>query len=319
MKKLLITLSFITSFAFGQEAIFNINRSNLHLINFAFTDYGNRAKLDNSFEKYSSERFANTTNLYVAIPIRDRTFASAINIKYDNLNKNNNTLEADAIFVYRFNLKRDLSINTSANIGYIQNNISYLNLQERYSYKSLSELSKEIEMQDYNLGFSTIIYGRYHQIGFSVNHLNKPKIPTDNNDRIPIKYNAFTSILLLRGKKYMNLVLGLIYQYQDKFYYNNFDLDYYYNTLSYLGISLNFYSLKAVDFGLGLKMLSNNNDIISAQIGYNIRRLGLSYSFSFMHDRTYNKDVQFHQLGIYYTINTSGFGGKVRHITCPNF
>ena len=319
MRKLSIILIFISSFVFGQEAIFNINKSNLHLINYAFTDYGNRVKLDNSFEKYNADRFENTTNLYVSIPIRDRTFTSAINIKYDKLNTNNNTLEADAVFVYKFNFSRNLSLNTSANIGYIQNSISYLSLQERYSYKSLSAINKEIVVQDYNLGFSAIMYGRYHQIGFSVNHLNKPKIPSDNDDRIPIKYNAFTSILLLKGKKYRHLVLGLIYQYQDKFYYNNFDLDYYYNTLSYLGINLNYYSLNAFDFSLGLKMLSNNNDIISAQIGYSIRRLGLSYSFSFMHDKTYNKDALFHQFGLYYTINMRGRSGKFRAITCPTF
>ena len=316
MKKLTIILLLITSFAFGQEAIYNTNSKNLHLINYAYFQAPVSIKIDNSLDFYNKDEYTNSSNLFFSFKKILHIATPAINIKYDYLNANNNLSSIDLILQRFHYINRFSMIYYSINLGYINNNISYSNLDARYSFEEYTNDENKFTVSSFNWGLSALFISKYAEFGFSTDHLNKPEIPNENNEEIPIKYSAFIRGILYRKVHISKFVATLVYQYQDKYFFNNIDLDYYFNTLNYLGINFD-YTLNDFNFGIGLKMLSNNKDIISTQIGYLTNRLGFNYSISFMKDKNLNNTAIFNQIGIYYSFPVRKRMGRT--MFCPSF
>ena len=100
--------------SFSQEPIYNINKSNLYLLNYASTDTGKaNINLDNSFEIYKNSKNINTTSLNFMI----KTFGMLLgtNVKYDY----QNIASFDAIIGYNLLLSRQSKITAVVNAGFV--------------------------------------------------------------------------------------------------------------------------------------------------------------------------------------------------------
>lgn len=300
MKKTFIIL-FLSSFAlFGQEPIYNINHSNLHLINYANYKYDTfYVNLDNSYEYYTNDKQFNSTNLNLNFDFENK-IQLGINTNYNYLGKNNNTSNFDGIIKYKHYFNEQVSLIFAGNIGFINSRIDYSNLTSRYSSESPSALDLSYNSQNLNLGFgATIRYSYFMEAGVYLNHLNSPSLPL-NNDEIPIKYTAFIR------NKFGNFSSLLAYSYQDNYYLNPNDFDYYYSMLNYFGITLEYIPACCYSIGVGYKYLSNFSDIYTISNKLFIGGFKLTYSFSIMNDYS-NKLAQLHQVGFNYNIN------RIRH------
>ncbi|MCF8296776.1 MAG: type IX secretion system membrane protein PorP/SprF [Saprospiraceae bacterium] len=300
MKRLTLILLFISTLAFGQEAIFNVGKHNIHLLNYAHNKNDRlNLSLDNNIEFYNKNEQFNTSNLNFNIRVFP-ALKTGLNIKYNLLGEENNISEFDAIIKYKTYLNGYLNLVVAANFGIIENKISYNTLKPRYSFEEIEPLNQSFKKSNFNLGFGTSLKHPIYEIGVAVNHLNQPKLPLDN-ERIPIKYTAYIRNNLLREK----LFSTLIYQYQDEYFYNPIDMEYYYSMLNYMGVNLD-YELPEINFGLGFKYLSNNNNVYSLIIGKSFSNsfnnsFSLNYSASIIPDIINNDFAQFHQLGLYYS------------------
>lgn len=299
MKRLFIILFFVSLCGFAQEPIYNINKQNLHLFNYAFFTYSdNRIAIDNSFEKYSDNRFINSSNLLYSAKVY-RSFYASLNLKYHYLGAENNISSFDGVITYKIAFSRKKQIIIAGNIGMIKSDINFNTLETPYSFnKNTNTDFVFLNENNLNLGFSALVLARYYIIGFSANHINMPKLPY-GDDKLPIKYTAFIrSPIKMKGVRKNQLVWTMIYQYQNAFLYNPIDLDYYFDMLNYFGANLE-YNLKSWNFGMGYKLLSNNNNILTAQLGYGRGLFRLNYSFSYMNTIDKNEYGLFHQIGLY--------------------
>ena len=301
---------------FTQEPIYNINKNNIHLFNYAFYTYSDkRIAIDNSFEKYSDNRFINSSNILFSTKL-GYEFYSSLNISYQYLGAKNSISGFDGVITY-YTHSRHNNIIFAGNIGMINNTINFNTLETPYNFnnKPMSDFNSFNE-NNLNLGLSAIFLARNFIVGVSANHLNTPKLPY-GNDKLPIKYTAFIRApIKMRGVRKDKLVWTMIYQYQNEFLYNPLDLDYYFDMLNYLGLNLE-YNYQLWNFGMGYKLLSNNNNIMSAQLAYGHGLLRFSYSFSYMNTIDKNEYGLFHQIGLYmhFRNNTRGRIG----FKCPSF
>ena len=285
MKKLLIILLFSSVALFGQESVYSLSSSNLHLINYAYHTINNsRILTDNNFEYYNNDKTFNSTNIYFDFALRKRIiFGINTNLNFQN-NKNYN-FDFDGIIKYQIIDGADSKFYIAANFGFLNTNIYFPSLQTPYSFNDYNIDYLYINKNNFNLGLSTSYEYKKQSIGFSLNHINQPKLPY-NNTQIPIKYTAFIR------NEYGRISSILSYVYQDDIF-NTEALNSYYAID--LAVNLGQISLQG-----GYKYLSNFNDIYSVGTSININRLNLRYNFSILQDNYSSKTAQFHQVGIYY-------------------
>jgi len=319
MKKIIAILIFVSFTSFAQEAIFNINKQNMHLLNYAyFTETQADVSIDNSFEYYDKDRKFNSTKLDLNLNII-KNFNTGLELGLDYQNGLMNITNFDAIFGYDFHIDSLKGISIAANFGVVSTNIDKAGTYTRYTNTDLHEANYTLYAQRANFGFSTVAFYDVHSIGISLNHINQPNIPDDKDGFIPIKYSAYIRSSIFKNK----LIAMFSYQYQDKYLYDNLELDYYYNMLSYLGVNLEYYLLEGWNgrWGIGLsdKILANNINIISAQVGWGNEEIYVSYSPSLMIDGNAKSSAFFNQIGVYFNISTEPVRKKFRAIGCPSF
>lgn len=310
MKTLSVILLLFTLCSYGQEPIYNTNRYNIHLLNFASPkeqDFG--VFIDNSFEYYNNNKQMNSTNLFFFHKIRS-SFNVGINAEYNYLNNSNNFSNLDFIADYKLVLKKDLFLKMAVNLGARNSNIDYSNLQSRYTYSEPLSTQISFKKTNFNLGLSSVISYKEQELGFFANHLNQAKLPMDG-DKIPIKYTAY-----LRNR-YRGFSSTLSYVYQDNFFLNPTDMSYYYDMLNYFGINLD-YNWYRLDFGAGYKYISNNSNVFSLNLGYSFiigrTDMIMTYSPSLMQSANTNSIAQFHQLSIYFAKSVRRHQGSVRFL-----
>ena len=284
--KKLITILLFSSFAlFGQEPIYNISSSNLHLLNYAYHTTNNTKILaDNSFEYYNNDKIFNSTNIYFDFAFRDR-FAFGLNTNLNFQNNKNNKFGFDGIIKYKIIDGADSRLFIAVNLGLLKTNIYFPTLQMPYSFSDAKIDYLYINKTNLNIGFSSQYEYKKQFIGFSLNHINKPKLPF-NDTQIPIKYTAFIR------NEFGRISSILSYVYQNDIF-NTEALN------SYYGIELTSI-LGQVSLLGGYKYLSNFNDIYSVGAFININGLNLKYNFSILQDNYINKTAMFHQIGINY-------------------
>lgn len=292
MKHFFISILFLTTvFVLGQEPIYNINNYNLHLLNYAEfirSDYS--ISSDNGFNYYTTDKILFYSNLNFDYELKEE-IKIGVNVKFDYLNTDNFNTGFDGIFKYKINFNGRIKLDLSSNIGV---------LSSKVGIETINAIAKKNSL---NIGLSSILHYSSHSIGFSIDHLNKPKLPF-NNGEMPIKYTAF---LRNRFGQFSSL---LIYNQQDDFLFNPADLKYYYEMFNYLGINANYQIIYPfINLGLGIKHLSNNNNIYSINtnfvLGHSGKRLVVNYSFSIMPESK-NKIAQFHQISLYTSIYPMG-------------
>ncbi|MCF8296774.1 MAG: type IX secretion system membrane protein PorP/SprF [Saprospiraceae bacterium] len=299
MKRLTIILILTSSWSFGQDAIFNVHKQNLHLLNYAFLKKENvNLAIDNSFEYYSKDKIFNTTNLNFDLPSKNENkIKIGCNIKSGFLGEKNNISDFDAIFKYKYNLNHSGSeyFSFASNLGLSNNQISYKTLNQRYSFKEFTPSDVMFNKLNFNVGVGGLFHDENKEIGVYVNHLNRPNLPIAD-DKTPIKYTAYLRNYFWK----IGLYSTLIYQYQDGYFYNQIDLDYYYCMLNYLGVNFD-YELNSVNLGLGFKHLSNTNNIYSANLDLPLNdEFNIVYSASIMQNLPNDKLAHFHQIGMYF-------------------
>ena len=194
MKVITIFFLVISTLSFSQEAIFNVNANNLHLVNYsALNTELYSIRLDNSFEQYntskmySEKRTFNTSRLNVLYRINRSLFTGA-EVCYEYKNGINNIKSIDGIIGYRNSFSWGKSIAASVNFGYSNMQFNSTKIYNRYTY-DLSITSQKIEKKKLNLGFSAIYNSRRLWAGASMNGISNS--PNPENERIPVKYNAF--------------------------------------------------------------------------------------------------------------------------------
>ena len=321
MRKIIAILIFASFTSFAQEALFNINKQNMHILNYAyFTETQADVSIDNSFEYYDKDRKFNSTKLNLNLNII-KNFNTGLELGLDYQNGLMNITNFDAIFGYDFHFDSLKGIFIAANFGVISTNIEKTGTYTRYTNTNLDEASYTLYAQRANFGFSTVAFYKVHSIGISINHINQPDIPDDNDGFIPIKYSAYIRSSLIKEK----LVAMFSYQYQDKYLYDNLESDYYYNMLSYLGVNLEYYFLEGFNrlgqwnIGLADKILANNINIISAQVGWGNEDIYVNYSPSLMIDNNAKSSAFFNQIGVYFNISSEPVRKKYRAIGGVSF
>jgi len=311
MKKILVVLFiYFSIIGIAQEPIYNLNRYNLHLFNYAFYTYSdNRIAIDNSFEKYSSNRYINSSNILFSARLDFKLYAS-LNIKHHYLGAENSISGFDGVITYYIRSKHNNFI-FAGNVGMINNSINFNTLETPYNFNNIPTTDfNSFNENNLNLGLSAIFLASNFIVGVSANHLNTPKLPY-GDDKLPIKYTTFIRApIKIKGIHKGRIVGTMIYQYQKAFLYNPLNLNYYFDMLNYLGLNLeaSYYSWT---FGLGYKLLSNNNNIMSAQLAYGHGLLRFSYSFSYMNTIDKNDYGLFHQIGINVLFKNRKSRGKI--------
>jgi len=319
MRKIIAILIFASFTSFAQEAIFNINKQNMHLLNYAyFSETQADVSIDNSFEYYNNDRKFNNTKLDLNLNII-KNFNTGLELGLDYQNGLINISNFDAIFGYNFHFDSLKGVFIAANVGVVSVNTEKGGEYTKYTYSDIETANYNLYAQRANFGFSTVAFYNVHSIGISVNHINQPDIPDNNDGFIPIKYSAYIRSSIIKNK----LVAMLSYQYQDKYLYDNLELDYYYNMISYLGINLEYYLLENSNgrwnIGLADKILANNVNIISAQVGWGNDEIYVNYSPSVMIDSKTNNTAIFNQIGVYFNFSSEPVRKKFRTIGCPSF
>jgi len=195
MKKLLAILFIISLSSFAQEPIYNLNRYNLHLFNYAIYSHSDyRIAIDNSFETYSNNKSINSTNILFSAKL-GYGFYSSLNIKKQYLGNENSISGFDGVITY-FIRTRNYNFSFAGNIGMINNSINFNTLETPYNFNNIPTTDfNSFNENNLNLGLSAIFLARNYFIGFSANHLNTPKLPY-GDDKIPIKYTAFIRTLI---------------------------------------------------------------------------------------------------------------------------
>ena len=311
MKKLLAILFIISLNSFAQEPIYNLNRYNLHLFNYAFYTYSdNRIAIDNSFEKYSDNRFINSSNLLFNAKLGYK-FYTSLNIKHHYLGAENSISGFDGVITYFHKRSRFNNLIIAGNVGMINNSINFNTLETPYNFNNIPTTDfNSFNETNLNLGLSAIFLASSFIVGVSANHLNTPKLPY-GDDKLPIKYTTFIRApIKIKGIHKGRIVGTMIYQYQKAFLYNPLNLNYYFDMLNYLGLNLeaSYYSWT---FGLGYKLLSNNNNIMSAELIYYLGIFSFNYSFSYMNTIDKNDYGLFHQIGINVLFRNRKSRGKI--------
>jgi hypothetical protein len=302
MKRFLLIFFLLHSLLIvGQDPIYNLNKENLHLVNFAFVE-NERLSIssENLFENYKN----NNTVFNSVLDFRYDTrtgFNLGFNTTYENRKGLNNYKNFDFIISYNFDFLLILRTSIAVNVGFLNNSYNNQNTYNRYT-NDIQTNTYSFNKHNFNTGFSSVFYGNTFSFGMAVNHINKPKIPTTPNERIPIKYSAFIRKTFLEKK----IITNLVYQFQDGYLYDNVDLDYYYNMLNYLGINID-YEFLMYSVGIGTKHLFNDN-ISSVQAGLIFDRLKFYYSSSLFSDK--NDHSLFHQFGVYFDIPKPPIKGR---------
>ena len=297
MKYLFFKILFlITIISFAQEPIYSLSSGNLHLINYAYhTTNNSKIIADNSFEYYNNDKTFNSTNIYFDYSFVDKIIFG-INTNLNFKNNKNYGFGFDGIIKYKIIDDSYSRLFIAANFGFINTNIYFPSLQTPYFFNDYNTDYLYINKTNFNLGLSTSYEYKKQSIGFSLNHINQPKLPY-NNTQIPIKYTAFIR------NEYGRISSILSYVYQDDVF-NTEVLN------SYFGIDLAV-NLGPVSLQGGYKYLSNFNDIYSIGAIINIKNLSLRYNFSILQDNYSSQTAQFHQVGIYYYFNYNRFRGVV--------
>ncbi len=312
MKILWILLLFSHSLLlYGQDPIYNINKENLHLVNHAIIKCEKISiSSDNLYENYKN----NNTIFNSVFDLKYNTrsgFSLGFNTTYENRDGLNKCKNFDFIVSYDLYLFCALKTSFAINAGVINNSYYNDNIYNRYSF-AVKRNTYDFNKHNFNIGLSSVFYGKSFSFGMAVNHLNKPKLPINPGERIPMKYSAFIRNGFLDKK----IITSLVYQFQDEYLYDNIDLDYYYNMLNYLGINID-YNFLMYSIGLGTKHLFNNSNISSLQAGVIFEKIKLYYSSSMFYDK--NDNSLFHQFGGYYNVPARPILGRVRVIGCPAF
>lgn len=320
MKKLFVIIFFVSLTSFAQEPIFNINKQNMHLLNYAyFSETQTDFSIDNSFEYYDKDRMFNSSKLNLNLAII-KNFNTGLEIGLEYQNGLVNISNFDAIFGYNFHFDSLKGISIAANFGVVSVNTEKGGEYIRYTNQDVKDANYDLYAQRANIGFSTVLFYKLNSIGFSANHINKPDIPDGNDGYIPLKYTAY-----IRGSVVKNKLIAMLsYQYQDKYMYDNLELDYYYNMLSYTGVNLEYFFNEGFlngtwNIGLADKILLNNSNIISAQVGWGNKRIYLNYSPSVMIDNNAKSSAFFNQVGIYFNLDSKPKPKRFRATGCPSF
>ncbi|MCF8296775.1 MAG: type IX secretion system membrane protein PorP/SprF [Saprospiraceae bacterium] len=320
MKKSVLVLILISNMAFGQDAIFNVHKQNLHLLNYAYkTNAQLKVSFDNTNEYYHSStlfinnRVFNTSRLDINYSI-NRQLNVGLDLGYEFKNGMKCFNNIDAFATYNLVLTRNSCLSISLNAGALNSQFDSAGIYKRYTNSEFQQSDFNIDAQNLNVGFGSVFYYKKNALGFSANYLNKPHLPVEKGEDIPIKYTAYLRSILINRK----LISTIIYQSQDKYLYNNIDMDYYFNMMSYLGVNLE-YNIMPFTFGLGAKSINNGSSMYSANLGLSFFEVfDIFYSFSLMQDSPNTKLARFHQLGLYYSIQP--LGGKTRfRDPCPAF
>jgi len=321
MKKILLIFSLISTAIIAQEPILNINKQNMHLLNHAyFSETQTDLSIDNSFEYYTKDRIFNSSKLDLNLNIV-KNFNTGLELGIEYQNGLMNISNFDAILGYNFHFDSLKGISIAANFGIVSTNIDKTDCYTRYTNTDLDTANYMFYSQRANFGFSTVAFYNTNSIGFSINHINQPDIPDENDGFIPMKYTAYVRSSIVKNK----FIAMLSYQYQDKYLYDNLELNYYYNMINYFGVNVEYYFSKDSsgtsqwNIGLADKILANNINIISAQVGWGNDKIYLSYSPSVMIDGNAKSTAIFNQVGIYFNFSTDPDRKKFRAIGCPSF
>jgi hypothetical protein len=305
MKRFLLIVFLLHSLLIvAQDPIYNINKENLHLVNFAFYDNNNKFNIssENLFENYKN----NNTVFNSVLDFRHDAYAGfnlGFNTTYENRNGLNNYKNFDFIISYKLYLFWILRARIAVNVGVLNNSYNNQNTYNRYT-NDIHVNTYDFKKHNFNTGLSSAFYTKTFFFGMSANHLNKPKIPTTPTERIPIKYSAFIRKTFFDKK----LTTNLVYQFQDGYLYDNIDMDYYYNMLNYMGVNID-YEFLMYSVGIGTKHLFNNSNINSIQAGLIFEKIKFYYSSSLFSNK--NDHSLFHQFGIYFKVEYPPTYGKM--------
>jgi type IX secretion system PorP/SprF family membrane protein len=169
---------------------------------------------------------------------------------------------------------------------------------------------------DVDFATSGLVYNDRIWAGFTLDHLLNPRQSFYGNEsRLPIKYNLFGGIQILRRTRLKQtlqevLSIAINIQKQAKFYQTDIGLYYYREPLIfgvwYRGIP--FATTQAGDAVIGL-------------IGVKTKQLHLGYSYDFTISNLITSTSGSHEVSLVYEFNSLSLGQKrrIRAIPCPEF
>lgn len=169
---------------------------------------------------------------------------------------------------------------------------------------------------DVDFATSGLVYNDRIWGGFTLDHLLNPKQSFYGNDsRLPIKFNLFGGIQILRRtrlKQTLQEVLSIAVniQKQAKFYQTDIGL-YYYREPLIFGVWY-----RGIPF-----VTSQAGDAVIGLVGIKTKQLHLGYSYDFTISNLITSTSGSHEVSLVYEFNSLSLGQKkrIRAIPCPEF
>jgi type IX secretion system PorP/SprF family membrane protein len=169
---------------------------------------------------------------------------------------------------------------------------------------------------DVDFATSGLVYNDKIWGGFTLDHLLNPKQSFYGNDsRLPVKFNLFGGIQVLRRTRLKQtrqeiLSIAANFQKQAKFYQTDIGL-YYYREPLIFGVWY-----RGIPF-----VTSQAGDAVIGLIGIKTKQLHLGYSYDFTISNLITSTSGSHEVSLVYEFNSLSLGQKrrIRAIPCPEF
>jgi type IX secretion system PorP/SprF family membrane protein len=326
--KLLISV-FLTSIAligFSQEPIFNINNANKIYFNPAFAGYrGTRVGLNYLNQHNKSIKNYNTGLLTVDRDFRD---LDGLNISgvflYDDYgNGIKNLLSAHIILEYNITIDRYHNISIAVQPGYGSSKTNLPDFPNRYYPGNMANVAESLNVKNeyFDLSTGVLFYSRDYFVGASFYHINNPvesNLPSGKK-KLPVRFSGQAGYDFYIRKKF-RITPSVMYQFQNKHFYNDSINDYLIDPLNDLTFSMDLFN-DTLRFGIGYHYMINNPDVYFARVGVHLGRIEVIYEYGFSpytcdNNRRINN---FHNIGLEINFPSRRLTGKVRIIGCPSF
>ncbi|MGC9343401.1 MAG: PorP/SprF family type IX secretion system membrane protein [Bacteroidales bacterium] len=168
---------------------------------------------------------------------------------------------------------------------------------------------------DIDFASSILVYSEKHWLGFTVDHLLKPRNSLyDTEQFVPLKVSVFGGTQVIRRGKLLNPVdetLSLAFLFKSQAGINQLDLGLYWYK-------------EPLVFGLwyrGIPIVNNEKvgDAISFLTGYKIENFSFGYSYDFTISKLLSSTGGSHEVSLIYEFKTSRERKRKHMIPCPEF
>ena len=168
---------------------------------------------------------------------------------------------------------------------------------------------------DVDFSTSLLVYSDQHWMGFTVDHLLKPRNSLyDSEEFVPMKLSVFGGTQIIRRGRLLSPIdetLSLAFLYKNQNKTNQLDLGlYWYKEPLMLGLWYR---------GIPLLNREKRGDAIAFLLGYKIENFSVGYSYDFTISKLISSTGGAHEISLVYLFNTTRKKQKRHMIPCPEF